>query len=96
MKKLSLYLGAIFLLANTSLFALLPPVYESIKEIQTVLENPIFSKFSGEVITAITKKETGYQVETTNYIFFAEIKILPPSKIGPLEFTVSFQTPIKK
>ncbi len=91
-----IYLSALLLLSTSSAFALLPPLYESIKEIQTILDNPIFSNFAGEQILSITKEEGGYNIETTNYFFFAEIQTLPSKKIGPLEFTVIIKEPIRK
>ena len=79
----------------SSLSALLPPLYQDIKEIQTILNNPGLSDFSGEEILAITQEEDGYRIETTNHFISALIK-KHPSGIGPQKFEVILQTPIKK
>ena len=77
------------------LSALLPPLYQDIKEIQTILDSPTLAEFSGEEILVITQEIDGYRIETTNHFISAVIKKLP-SGIGPQKFEVIFQKPIKK
>ena len=87
---------ALFLLCGLSpLSALLPPLYQDIKEIQTILNSPIFSDFSGEEILSITHEENNYRIETSSHFISAEVKSLP-SGIGPKKFEIVFQTPTKK
>ena len=96
MKK---YLGMLgFFLTAGSPFAtaLLPPFYQDVKEIEAILESPSLKGYSGEQIMQISKKEAGYCLETTRYIFNIEVKTLPSSKIGPAEFEVKFQPPEEK
>ena len=86
----------LFLLCGlTPLVALLPPLYQDIKEIQTILDNPGLSDFSGEEILAITQENEGYRIETTNHFISAIIK-KHPSGIGPQKFEVILEKPIKK
>ena len=89
-------LGTFLLLGSPFATALLPPLYQDVKEIEAILESPSLKEYSGEQIVQISKKEGGYCLETTHYIFNIAVKTLPSSKIGPAEFELDFQPPAKK
>lgn len=72
--------------------ALLPPYYESAKEITAILNDPNISKIitSGRLIHAITKMEdnTGYIVSTGTCTLHIKVIYSPPAPgfVGPAVF----------
>lgn len=64
---------------TTTSLALLPPYYESTKEITAILNNPkVIEKItSGRLINSITRTEAGYIISAGNCTLLIKIKYLP-------------------
>lgn len=92
MKKLIL-----IFLASTS-FAALPPLYQSVREIQTLASHPRLAELLGssEMITSITRTEKGYQVLTHNYVMEVDIHYGGGDRqfCGPAQFQFDFFEPV--
>ncbi len=67
------------LFCTTTSMALLPPYYESAKEITAILNNPkVIEKItSGRVINSITRTDAGYIINASNCTLLIKIKYLP-------------------
>jgi hypothetical protein len=80
------------LLLTNSAFALLPPLYESIAQLQTLLDQKLPLE-SAEVIESITKTDEGYLIKTNYSSLNAVITPLPQSKPGPAKYEIRFEKP---
>lgn len=78
------------------LFAALPPLYQSKKEIEAILADPQFGErlSSGDRIEEITKTTSGYLIVTNHRILQVDVHYKGGKHIGPASFTLEFQTPI--
>lgn len=95
MKKLGFLLGC-FLFLSSSAFAVLAPYYQTIREIQKVLDDQrLYSLLgSSEVIQSIVHTDEGYTIFTKNFMVPVTIKYIPEAKIGPVRFEIIFQQPV--
>lgn len=88
MKKL-LFVIAI-LIGSTGATALLPPYYESTKEITAILNDPEIAKQigSGRLIHSITRTDTGYTIEAGDCTLTVKVtyKPQPQAIVGPAIF----------
>ena len=85
------------LLGSTSAFAVLPPLAQSIREIQALCsDSNFYDKLgSGEQIKDILRVEEGYLVMTSNYAMLVHVKYDKEQKfVGPSQFHLEFQQPI--
>jgi hypothetical protein len=78
--------------------AALPPLYQSIREIDAVLSHEYLrsSEFTAEPILDVKKIENGYLVETAHYYLMADVIYKETSHIGPMQFEVHFQPAVAK
>lgn len=78
MNKILLLILMLFYSAGS--IALLPPYYESAKEITAILNDPSVAEkiTSGRVINSITKTESGYMISAGTCTLQITIKYLPP------------------
>ena len=83
---------AAFLLVSCNVFAALPPLPQSIREIQAILTDDFLKseEMTAETIWQIQKTDTGYILETTNFIIPINMLPIPGKKIGPSQFDVQF------
>lgn len=93
LKILKFSLATILLLMFTqSVFALLPPYYQSTKEIIAILENPEVVKkvASPYPIKSITKTDSGYSIAIEDCQLEVKVVYLPPEKgfVGPAKFEI--------
>ena len=91
--KLKKYMTVIaFVLASCNVFAALPPLPQSIREIEAILTNDFlkFPEMTAETIWQIQKTDTGYLLETTHFIIPIDMIPIPGKKIGPIQFTMEF------
>jgi len=90
-KKLP-YFFFITLLFAPQVFALLPPFYQSIKEITAILNNSdVIKKLNTPYpISNITKTENGYQITVQECTLNVIVEYIPPKAgwVGPAEFKI--------
>ena len=86
------------LLLAAPLCAVLPPFYESVREIQALVSDSRMHERLGsaETIENIARTETGYFVETRNYRMEVDMEYLPAGRPGPAKFRFDFHEPIAK
>jgi hypothetical protein len=91
MKKIFVVLA----LFSSSAFALLPPLAQSIREIEAIVSDPKFYSCLGspEIIESIERTESGYLILTQNYSMEVLIHFAATKKIGPAQFSLEFQDP---
>lgn len=89
MKALFIVAG---LMSITSVFAALPPLYQSVKELKAILEDPELANelTSGEVIESIEKNESGYEVRSNRSHLQIDVHYKPQSMPGPVAFDLQF------
>lgn len=91
---------AAFLLASLTLIsaaeAALPPLYESISEIQSVLSDQQLGKklHSGEAIISIQKNDLGYEIATHQNRLQVNVVYEPSERPGPARYHLQFEDPI--
>lgn len=86
------------LLFGSTLFGALPPLAQSIREMQAILGDSQMQKLlgSGESIQEMIRIETGYAVITTRYILHVDVEYQKPKFPGPIPFALHFYDPIEK
>lgn len=93
MKKILVILfGSIAL--NTTLPALLPPLYQSTAEIKAILSDEKLSEVlqSGDLIMDIKRTESGYLIITNHREVEAQIVYKKSHSIGPAKFDVVYKS----
>ncbi|MEN9655054.1 MAG: hypothetical protein RL235_1166 [Chlamydiota bacterium] len=87
---------ALLLFATTSLFAVLSPLAQSAREIDTILSDTRLYDVigSGEAIVQIIKTEGGYVLLTPQHIVKVDVLYLPSHRVGPIEFKIEFHPAI--
>lgn len=92
MKKL------IFILLASTIFGALPPLAQSIRELQSVLADSRFYNTLGsaEMIKEIIRTESGFLILTQNYEMSVDVKYGGGERkgIGPIHFELEFQRPV--
>ncbi len=82
----------------TSLFAVLPPLAQSTRELQALLTDAHLHEHlgSGELIQNIIRTESGYLVMTRNYLMRVDIQYHPneQKRVGPAVFELQFNKPV--
>jgi hypothetical protein len=88
--KVGLFASALFYSATT--IALLPPYYQTAKEITAILNDPRVAEkiTSGRVINSILKTESGYTINAGNCTLKIKVNYLPPPKgmVGAAVFEI--------
>lgn len=86
-----------FLFLATSAFSALPPLAQSIKEIQAILADSKFysSLGSAEIINEIVRNDGGYLISTQNYTMQVNVNNNQNGGIGPVKFSLDFQEPVQ-
>ena len=81
-----------FTLLSCKAFAALPPMPESLREIEAILSHEFLKspEMTAETIWQIQKTETGFILETTHFIIPIEIISLPKENLGPAPLEVQF------
>lgn len=82
----------------SGLFAVLPPLAQSSKEIKAILNDSQLYKDlgSGQVIQEIVRTEDGYVVRTQDYKLDVDVEYQPQSRPGPAQFTLHFHEPVAR
>ncbi len=88
-----------FVFFATSLFAALPPLAQSSREIQALIADPHMQSLLGsaEMIQEIIHTSHGYIVRTTNYELEVSVHYLPAPRgfAGPAKFELEFHLPTR-
>lgn len=94
MKKI---IFSLFLLTAQSAFALLPPLHQSVKEIETILSSEDLTQGlpPSQTIHSIVAYDTGYVVSTQEYQIVVEVRKQPQERPGPAQFELIFHEPTK-
>jgi len=82
-----------FVFSATSVFALLPPLYESAREIDAILQNDAFKGAlpSGDMILEIRRTPTGgYVIITQHYRLEVDVLYKKQSMPGVADFDLRF------
>lgn len=81
---------------TSSGYAVLPPLYESVKEFKALLNDPRLTEnlTSGEPILAIEKEYTDFTVTTNEHTMKVKVVYEEMARPGPNEFHLEFSTPI--
>lgn len=95
MKALAFTLATSVLLLGSHAEAALPPLYQSLAEFKSIINNPDIEEIlvSGELITKIERDDHGYLITTNKHTLQAFIEFQPASKPGPQVFKVRFGEP---
>jgi len=91
MKKFALLFLAI------SGFAALPPLHQSVREIEALLSDSHLAQYlgNGERINNIMRTENGFLVATQNYLMDVEVHYNKNNHlVGPAQFELEFKMPI--
>ena len=85
------YLFACLLISSTS-YAALPPAWQGVKELQTILQDRGLSQYleSGDNIEGITRVEKGWIITTNHSVIDVEVKPIPQDVPGPEKFELKF------
>lgn len=81
------------LLAVQTATAALPPLWQSVNEIKTILDDPRFGTEleSGELILKIKKTDEGWLIVTNRHRLYVKVIEQPQTRPGPAKFTLEFQ-----
>jgi hypothetical protein len=90
MKRLLLLL----LIAPSPLIAVLSPLYESITEIEALLQQLPDHLGSEQALLEIVRTPGGYLVLTRDYQVVIDLNYLPQTRPGPQQFQLLFHTPV--
>lgn len=88
-----------FLAISQSAFAALPPFYQSLAELNTLLKDHRLAEKlgSGEPILHIQKNAEGYLITGNKYQLQAKVTYHKPDQVGfvgPAIFTIDFDNPV--
>jgi hypothetical protein len=80
------------LFATSASFAVLPPFYQTTKEIKAILNDERLAESlgSGESILEIKRVEDGYEIMTTKYSLHILVNYVPRGYPGPAIFSFEF------
>ncbi len=90
-----LLLTAALLFVTNPMFSALPPLAQSSREIEAILDSPKTYQLLGgaEPIEQIVRTINGYLLITDRKELLVDIHYLPSNKIGPIEFELYFHLP---
>lgn len=95
MKKWILFSIALFNFTHHGLFAALPPLYESVRELQAILSDDKLGQVlsSGDLILEIKKTDAGFLIITNKHEVLARVISEPSKLMGPAQFKIVFEAP---
>lgn len=93
--KVVFFLSSLLCLSSP-LSAILPPLYESLKEIKSIVNSPDLTARlqSGELITKIERNDAGFEITTNQHTLQIDVEYIPTGRIGPAEYKLFFHEPI--
>ena len=92
MNNMQRWLMTMLIAVGLPAWALLPPLAQSVREMEAILEDPRLYDLlgSGETIEQILRTPEGYLVLTRRYAVRVELEYSSQRKIGPAEFELYF------
>ncbi len=97
MKKFVFLLISLFALSTS--YALLPPLYHTLSEIEAIISDERLAQELGsaEGITKIERVDEGYVITTFRYQLKVDVNYIPQQMIGASKFELTFhdKTPIE-
>lgn len=77
-------------------FALLPPFYESLSELTSLLKDPRLAEKlgSGEPILNIQKNNLGYLITSNKYQLQVNVIYQETKLLGPAQYTLEYENPV--
>ncbi len=93
MLKISLFAA---LVASSTAFAALPPLAQSIRELEAILQSDqTYSRLGGgSPIVEIDRVADGYLIKTNQQEMQVDVVYQPSKNIGPIPFKLVFHTPV--
>lgn len=93
MKKMMIGLA---LVCASTVFAILPPLAQSSRELQTILSDGRFLELLGSagLLHSIVKTEEGYLIVTRDHALRVDVEYLRTHRIGPASFQLHFHEPV--
>lgn len=90
-------IGIAILFFTLPVEGLLPPLYQGIKELQTLLASPELGHKldSGDILEKIEKTEYGYKITTSKRELHVHVIYNNNGKIGPATFTLKFEEAVE-
>jgi hypothetical protein len=81
-------------LLTSTAFAALPPLYETLKEFKTLIEDPRLehSLTSADAIEKIERNEQGFVITTNKRTLIVKIAYEPAMRPGPAKYKLIFET----
>lgn len=94
MKRWIFALVMVFACFQTA-FALLPPYFQSVKEIEEILQDQRLHDLlgSGQPILEIQKVGSSYHILTMKYFLKINVHYIPRGMPGPAQFELEFEQP---
>lgn len=82
------------LLTHSMSYAALPPLYETLKEFKTLIEDPRLehSFTSGDAIEKIERNEDGFTITSNKRTVHVKIAYEPAMRPGPAKYKLIFDT----
>lgn len=96
MKKLiSVFVLAVTFISATPGFALLAPIYQSVKELEAILaDRALFDQLKpNESIQEIKHINDSYVIITNVHQMIVDVIYIPTAQVGPQEFKLDFHAP---
>jgi hypothetical protein len=92
--KIFSYAIIALLCTSQAAFAVLPPLYQSLGEIEMILRSPELSKYltSADIIENIQRTENGYLVQGSKHQVAVRVIALPAKMPGPTQFRLEWPT----
>lgn len=90
------------LFCMSALSAALPPLYQDLREIQAILEDPRLTKAltDDQAIVSISRisdnATNGYDIMTNKCSLHVDVVYVPTKLMGPAKFELNFQEPVCK
>ena len=87
----------VLLLGSQAAFAALPPLSQSGKEIQAIVNSQESYRLLGgaDRIEKVSRVEKGYVIATRHKEVKVDVNYVKTDRIGPAEFTLYFHTPVE-
>ena len=82
----------LLLLFSSTTYAVLPPLYQSLREIDAIISDERVQNFftSGERIEEISKNDDGYVIISNKRKVQVNVLYIPTQNIGPVKFELQF------
>lgn len=82
----------LILLSSSSMFAALPPLYQSLREIDAVISDERMAEYftSADYIEVIKRNEEGFLITSNKRMVQVDVEYIPAKMVGPSKFQLHF------